>query len=91
MRMNTDRVPTPSAGVNPWKGKKNPVTLVASVVTRKSSVHRLIAFAVISPNKTTSPDTTPIRLNSTCMVVKVVIGMAAPPFERDIVGLNLAA
>jgi hypothetical protein len=84
MRMNIERMPTPRAGVNPWKGKKNPVALVATVVTRKSSVHPLIPFAVISPNKTTSPDTMPMRLKRTCIAVKVLIPstIVAAPFER---------
>ena len=37
------------AGVSPWKGKPNPVTEVATVVTRKSIVQPFIRFAVSSP------------------------------------------
>jgi hypothetical protein len=31
-----DRMPTPTAGVKPWKGKAKPVTLVATVVTKEN-------------------------------------------------------
>jgi hypothetical protein len=54
-------------------GKRNPLTLVASVVARNSSVQAFIGFAVSSPIKTTSPDKIPIRLKSTCTAVKAVI------------------
>src|SRR5205823_12034940 len=82
--MRIDRMPTPSAGVKPWKGKKKPVKLVATVVARKSSVKPFIGFAVSSPNRTTNPDRIPIKLSSTCTAVKVVIPRIMPvPSSRS--------
>ena len=52
-------------GNNLWKGKRNPVTLVAVVVVRNVAVHPLNRFAVSSPYTTTSPDKIPIKLNAT--------------------------
>src|ERR1017187_160102 len=51
-------------------GKPKPVTLVATVVTRKSAVHLSSRRPAISPNSTTSPDRIPTRLTMTCTVVK---------------------
>jgi hypothetical protein len=52
------------AGVVPWKGKKKPVTLVATVVARKISVKSFMRLAVMSPYRTTRSDGMPIRLNT---------------------------
>ena len=38
-------MPRMMAGVTPWNGKKNPVTEVATVVTRKIVVQPFIRFA----------------------------------------------
>jgi hypothetical protein len=46
-------------------GKKKPVTLVASVVPRKSSVQPLMEFALSNPTTTTSPERIPTKLKST--------------------------
>src|ERR1700722_1368918 len=80
----SDRTPTPSPGVKPWKGKPKPVRLVASVVTKKMGTQLSIGFAVSSPYKTTKPDSKPIRLNTTCTNVNAVIPriILRPPLVR---------
>ena len=55
------------AGVTPWNGKKNPVTEVATVVTRKIVVQPFIRFAENSPQRTTKPETIPIRRKTTSL------------------------
>src|SRR6266852_6444801 len=65
--------PTPYDGLNPSKGKKNPVTLVNTVVTRKSAVQPSSLFAASSPNTTTKPDKIPTKLIATWTKVNVVI------------------
>ena len=40
-------MPVPNAGVNPRIGKRNPVTLVRTVVSRKSAVHPGIRFEIV--------------------------------------------
>lgn len=52
-----------------WNGKPNPVTLVATVVVRKSAVQPFIRFPFSSPNMTTNPEKIPTRLNTTCTTV----------------------
>src|SRR5262245_29878919 len=64
-------MPTPWAGVNCLNGKKNPVTLVATVVARKSAVQPSSRFPLSSPNMTTNPEPIPNRLITTCMKVSV--------------------
>jgi hypothetical protein len=66
-------IPNASAGVNPLNGKKNPVTLVAAVVIRNIAVQLSSRFSANSPNTTTNPEKIPIKLNTTCTKVKVVI------------------
>jgi hypothetical protein len=51
----------------------NPVTLVATVVARKSAFQPFQPFAVSSPNTTTNPETIPTKLNKTCMRVRMVM------------------
>ena len=55
-------MPTASAGVKPRSGKKNPVTLVATVVTRKNAVHPGNSFAANSPETTPKPEAIPAKL-----------------------------
>jgi hypothetical protein len=57
--------PTTWDGNNLWNGNMNPVTLVATVVTRKSAVQPSSFLPAISPNKTTDPDKIPVRLITT--------------------------
>ena len=49
-------------------GKKNPVTLVRTVVARKMAVQ---PSSFLPPSMPTSPATIPIRLMMTCSVVNV--------------------
>src|SRR5262249_14302954 len=37
-RITQAKMPTPNAGVKPWMGKRNPVTLVSAVVKRNNAV-----------------------------------------------------
>src|SRR6266850_3328265 len=79
-----DTMPTPWDGKNLWNGKKNPVTLVSTVVTRNSAVQPSSRFPPSSPNTTTNPEKIPIKLNTTCTNVNVVIPkiMIFPPSRR---------
>ncbi len=54
-------------------GKSNPVTLVATVLARKTAVQMSSRFAAISPNTTTNPEKILTKLNTTCTKVNVVI------------------
>ena len=72
-RTISDRMPTACDGRNLWNGKKNPVTLVYTVVERKSAVHPSNGFAPSIPNNTTKPEAIPIRLKMTCTRVIVSI------------------
>src|SRR6267378_6718446 len=65
--------PTTWDGNNLWNGNMNPVTLVATVVTRKSEVQPSRLLPAISPNNTTNPDKIPTRLITTWTKVKVVM------------------
>src|SRR3984893_18124585 len=80
----SERPPAPSPGVKRWKGKPKPVTLVASVVTKKMGAQLSICFAVSSPYQTTKPDNKLIRLNTTCTNVNAVIPRITlrPPLVR---------
>jgi len=53
-------------GKNLWNGKPNPVTLVATVLARKSAVQPSSRFPVSRPYRTTSPEPIPTRLITTC-------------------------
>jgi hypothetical protein len=53
------------------EGKPKPVTLVATVVARKSAVQPSSRFPVSSPKTTTNPDAIPTRLIKTCTRVNV--------------------
>src|SRR3981189_2479928 len=66
-------MPTPCDGKKRWNGNRNPATLVATVVTKKTAVQPSRRFAANSPNRTINPEKIPIRLNTTCTKVKVVI------------------
>jgi hypothetical protein len=56
-----------------WKGKRKPVTLVNRVVARNRTVQPSSLFPVSSPYATTIPEKIPIKLNTTCTKVSVVI------------------
>jgi hypothetical protein len=58
-----------------WNEKRNPVTLVATVVARKSAIQPLSRFAVRNPNKTRTPEQMPTRLSATCTMVSAVISI----------------
>jgi hypothetical protein len=66
-------MPTPGDGKKRWNGKRDPVTLVATVLARKSAVQRSSRFALSSPNTTTNPEPIPTKLSTTCTKVNVVI------------------
>src|SRR5262245_22144254 len=57
-------------GSRPENGKSRPVTLVKIVVRRKSAVQPGSGRAPNMPRTTTKPVTIPIRLKTTCRVVK---------------------
>src|ERR1700687_108643 len=66
-------MPTPWDGKNLWNGKKNPVTLVATVLVKKRAVQPSDIFAPSSSNPTTNPEMIPTRLIATWTKVSVVI------------------
>jgi hypothetical protein len=53
------------AGVKPWKGKKKPVTVVATAVVQKSVVEPPGGLEASNPATTTKPDPIAIRLKMT--------------------------
>jgi hypothetical protein len=64
-KTSKETIPTPWEGKNLWNGNKNPVTLVAAVVTRNVAVLPLDFFAEISANTTTKPARIPTKLMTT--------------------------
>jgi len=76
-------MPTIIAGVMPWKGKKKPVALVATVVTRNDAVQLLKRRPLISPIRTTRPVRMPARLITTCIFVNVICAVVALPQKSD--------
>jgi hypothetical protein len=68
--MTSEMIPTMIPGVMPLNGKKNPVRLVAAVLIRNSALHRLSFFPTSNPPITTRPDAIPIKLMTTCTLVK---------------------
>src|SRR5438067_337383 len=66
---------TPNTWGGPkWaEGKKNPVTLVSTVVARNSAVQPGSLLTLNMPNSTTMPDTIAIKLMITCTAVNVAI------------------
>src|SRR5450755_1198019 len=64
-------MPTAWDGMKPATGKKNPVTLVSTVVARNSAVQPSSLFAPIMPNRTMNPEAIPTRLKTTWANVKV--------------------
>src|SRR5882724_2967443 len=58
-------------GSNLSNGNRNPVALVRIVVTRNNAVQLGITLEPRSPDRTTRPETTPIKLMMTCSIVKV--------------------
>src|SRR6516162_10455441 len=63
-------MPTMCEGSNFSNGNRKPVTLVSIVVSRKSAVMPGSRCEPKSPNRTTKPETIPIRLMMTCTIVK---------------------
>jgi hypothetical protein len=73
-------IPTACEGKNLWKGNKNPVALVATVVQMKTAVQPLRALEVNKPSITTNPATMPIKLSRTWINVNGVIEVS---FVKD--------
>src|ERR1700720_3506934 len=69
-------MPTPWDGKNLWNGNKNPVRLVAAVVSRNVAVQLFDCFPEISANTTTKPARIPTKLRATCK--RVNAGKAVP-------------
>src|SRR5580704_18231024 len=69
----SDTMPTTWGGPRLVKGKKNPVTLVNTVVNRKSAVQPGEPLPPSQPNRTTAPEKIPIKLMITCSVVNVAV------------------
>src|SRR5262245_28579531 len=67
----SDKRPSTCDGRSRSNGKKNPVTLVATVLARKTAVQPSSRRAVSSPHRTTNPERIPSRLTATCPKVKV--------------------
>jgi hypothetical protein len=59
-------MPTIWEGNRRSTGKPNPVTLVATVVTRNRVFQRSGSFPASRPNMTINPAPIPIELSSTC-------------------------
>ena len=59
-------------GSSVTKGNPKPVTLVKTVVTRKTSAQRPRSFPLANPPATTRPARMPIRLSTTWISVNVV-------------------
>src|SRR6266851_3494621 len=79
---SSEMMPMAWDGKKRWKGKKNPVTLVATVVQIKTAVQPLSGLEARSPNITTNPAKIPIKLNKTCTKVNMVIPkIMIAPFE----------
>jgi hypothetical protein len=68
-------MPTLWEGKRWSNGKPNPVTLVATVVARKTAVHPLSRFPASSPKMTTNPEPIPTRPINTCTKVNVDVVM----------------
>src|ERR1700686_4271767 len=69
----SDRIPSTWDGSKRWNGKRNPVMLVNTVLARKTAVQISNRFEANNPNTTTNPEKIPIKLNTTCTKVNVVI------------------
>src|SRR5207245_7565083 len=65
--------PTTCEGNRCSNGKRNPVRLVRTVVTRKIAVQPARRFPVSSPYRTMNPEPIPTRLINTCNRVNVDI------------------
>src|SRR5437588_9580956 len=72
-------MPTPWEGRKRWNGKRNPVTLVSTVLARKTAVQPATRFPESIPYATTNPARIPTRLITTCTSVNVDM---APPLSR---------
>src|SRR5579859_1073458 len=66
----SDRMAIMCDGSSLSNGNRNPVALVSIVVTRNSAVQPGTILEPRSPDKTTRPETMPIRLMMTCSMVK---------------------
>src|SRR5713101_2580308 len=72
-RALSDTMPIACEGKNLWNGKRKPVTLVNRVVARNRAVQPSSLFPVSNPYATTIPEKIPIKLNTTCTKVSVVM------------------
>src|SRR5258708_23502979 len=71
-RITSDMTPTTCGGAKLADGKKKPVTLVSTVVARKSAVAQPPdCLPPSQPSATTMPERIPTRLMMTCTVLKV--------------------
>ena len=64
-RISSEIVPTPNAGVKPWIGKRNPVTLVRMVMTKNNNVQPAMRCDRNMPTTTMRPLTMATRLMMT--------------------------
>src|SRR4029077_15234537 len=63
-------MPTTCDGKSCENGNRKPVTLVKTVLARKSAVQTRSRLPASMPQRTTTPANIPIRLKTTCSVVK---------------------
>src|SRR2546430_17231188 len=67
-----ETLPTAREGKNLWNGNRNPVTLVSTVVTKKTAVQPLLRFALSNPARTTNLDRIPTKPKATGKRVEAV-------------------
>src|SRR5437588_496121 len=67
----SDKTPRTIPGVTCTKGKKNPVTLVSTVVAKNTDVSASMRLFAIIPTIAIKPDTIATRLMTTCNNVNV--------------------
>jgi len=66
-------IPTPKAGVKPWMGKRNPVTLVSAVEKRNSAAVTGNLCEANIPPTTISPLPIATRVMMTCKIVNAPV------------------
>src|SRR5579864_5438732 len=71
-RITREIPPTTWDARRPRNGKRNPVTLVNTVLVRKVAVQPSSRFAVKNPYTTIRPEAIPIKLIATCTKVNIV-------------------
>jgi hypothetical protein len=69
--MTREIPPTTWDARSSWNGKRNPVTLVSTVLVRKVAVQPSSRFAVKNPYTTIRPEAIPIKLMATCTNVNI--------------------